>query len=467
LANQNANPTSSFLSLSRQMVSVQDAHKVNSKWTMLGANTVTYGLDSIGVGHTSDTVAAGFAYRATERLILRADQQGIIGGDPAQFRNTADHLSTALALEYKIAKDLAVVVSERVGWAGQNATSAGLRTMLDKSSSLYVQQRLEDSNATGRMVSSSVVGAESRYGADQKTRAYGEYQVDALNAGRMNRAVMGLGKKFEVAKGVNVDAGYERQQTFAAGGGNTARDALSLGGEWLRGDWWKITSRQEVRLDQGDANFGGVRKLQILTLNNGQVGITKEWTVFGRANYTRTQNQTTDTLEAEALEATLGAAYRPITHNWLNVITKVSHLIDMRPSTTGGGASERSVKDILSIEPIAQLPYRLEFSQKAAFRRVTEALADMTPENSSTLLLVSRLGWHVTDRIDLATEYRFLETFLTKDLQHGALLETAWRFAKALRVGAGYNFSHFTETNAGDIRSSNQGGFFMRLTGMY
>ncbi len=467
LANQSANASSSFLSLSQQIVSAQDAHKLNSKWTLLGANTVTYGLDSLGNGRTSDTVAAGAAYRATERLILRADQQGIMGGDPAQFRNAADHLSTAVALEYKIAKDLAVVVSERVGWAGQNATSAGLRTMLDKSSSLYVQQRLEDSNATGRMVSSSVVGAESRYGDDQKSRAYGEYQVDALNAGRMNRAVMGLGKRFEVSKGVHVDAGYERQQTFAAGAGNTSRDALSLGGEWLRGDWWKVTSRQEVRLDEGDANFGGVRKLQILTLNNGQVGITKEWTVFGRANYTRTQNQTTDTLEAEALEATMGAAYRPITHNWLNLITKISHLIDMRPSTDGTGTAEHSVKDILSIEPIAQLPYRLEFSQKAAIRRVTEAMADMTPENSSTLLLVSRLGWHVTDRIDIATEYRFLETLLTKDLQHGALLETAWRFAKTLRVGGGYNFTHFAETNAGDIRSSNQGGFFMRLTGMY
>ncbi len=467
LANQNANPTSSFLSLSQQTASVQDAHKLDAKWTLLGANTVAYGLDSLGTGRTSDTVAAGAAYRATDRLVLRADQQGIIGGDPTQFRNTADHLSTALGVEYKIAKDLAVVVSERLGWAGQNATSAGLRTMLDKSTSLYVQQRLEDSNATGHLVSSSVVGAESRYGDDQKTRAYGEYQVDALNDARMNRAVMGVGKRFEVAKGVNLDAGYERQQTFAAGGGNTSRDALSLGLEWLRAEKYKVTSRQEVRLDQGDPNFGGVRKLQILTLNNGQVGLSKEWTLFGRANYTRTQNQTTDTLEAEALEATLGAAFRPITHNWLNLITKVSHLIDQRPSTDGTGTTERSVKDILSIEPVAQLPLRFEFSQKAALRRVTEALADMTPENSSTLLLISRLGWHVTDRIDLATEYRFLETLLTKDLQHGALLEVAWRFAKALRVGGGYNFTHFTETNAGDIRTTDQGGFFMRMTGMY
>ena len=466
LGNQNNN-NNSLMNVSHQTITLQDSHKLDGRWTLLGANTVNYGLDAGGVGHTGDTVAGGAAYRATDHLTLRVDQQGILGGDPAQFRGTSDHLSTGLGVEYKIAKDLAVVVSERVGWGGQNATSAGLRTALDSASSVYVQERLEDSNATGRLVSSTVVGAESRYGQDEKSRAFGEYQVDALNAGRMNRAVMGFGRKFEIAKGISLDAGYERQQTFAAGGGNTSRDALSLGGEWVHGERWKATSRQEVRLDQGDPNFGGVRKLQVLTLNNGQISVTKEWTLFARANYTRTQNQTLDTMEAEALEATLGAAYRPIRHNWLNLITKISHLIDMRPSTDGTGTSEHSVKDILSIEPIAQLPFRLEFSQKAALRRVTEALADMTPENSSTLLLVSRLGWHVTDRIDLASEYRFLETMLTQDLQHGALLEAAWRFAKALRVGGGYNFTHFMETNTGDIRTSNQGGFFMRLTGMY
>ena len=467
LANQNTAANTSFQSLSQQMVSVQDTHKLTSRWTILGANTVSYGYNGLGTGYTSDTLAAGAAFRVTDKLTIRADQQGIVGGDSAQFRSDVDRVSTALGVEYKIAKDLAIVVNERVGWGGENATSAGLRTMLDKASSLYVQQRLEDTNATGRLVSSSVVGAESRYGDDQKSRAYGEYQVDALNAGRMNRAVMGLGKKFEVHKGLNLDAGYERQQTFAAGGGNTSRDALSLGAEWLKGDWWKVTSRQEVRVDQGDANFGGVRKWQILTLNNGTFGVTKEWTLFGRANYTRTQNQTADTLEAEALEATIGTAYRPIKHNWLNVIAKLSHLIDMRPSTDGSGTAERSVKDVISVEPVVQLPWRLEFSQKTAFRRVTEATMGLGPESSSTLLLVSRLGWHITDRIDLATEYRFLKVFLTGDLQHGALLEAAWRFTKMMRVGGGYNFSSFTETNTGDIRSINQGGFFMRMTGMY
>ena len=67
-------------------------------------------------------------------------------------------------------------------------------------------------------------------------------------------------------------------------------------------------------------------------------------------------------------------------NNWLNVIVKVSHLIDMRPSldtrlsVDGTSQAERSVKDVVSLEPIAQLPWRLEYAQKVAFRRVTEAM---------------------------------------------------------------------------------------------
>ena len=69
-----------------------------------------------------------------------------------------------------------------------------------------------------------------------------------------------------------------------------------------------------------------------------------------------------------------------------------------------------------------------------------------------------------------AAEYRFLKVGIGgqsgQNLEHGALLEAAWLVGKALRVGAGYNFSKFAETAAGDIER-NEGGFFLRMIGMY
>jgi uncharacterized repeat protein (TIGR01451 family) len=458
----------SFSAWNRHTVTLQDVYRATGRWSVLGGNTYAYGTAQDGSAVHSDTLLGGALFRATDKLTVRADQQVTLLGDPQQYRSEADHFATTVGLEYKLAKALAVQVQERMGWGGQNSTLAGLRTQLDESSSVYLQQRLEDTYQTGHLASATVVGAESRYGADKSMRAYGEYQIDAVSAGAMNRAIMGVGKRFALAPGFNLDAGYERQQTFSGASGETARDALSIGGEWLRSDVLKVTSRQEVRLDQGDLHLGGVRKVQFLSLNNAVVGVTKELTLFGRANWTVTDNQTTDTTEAEALEATLGGAFRPIHANWLNFVGKYTHLIEMRPLTQDASGNSRATKDILSLEPMAELPWRLQLSGKLAWRRATESLGDGPAVTSDLVLIATRLGFHAWQQIDLAAEYRFLETVLTGDLQHGALLEAAYVLKRTLRLGAGYNFSHFVETAVGDIQQkSDQGGFFLRLTGMY
>jgi len=363
-----------------------------------------------------------------------------------------------------------VVLNERIGWGGQNATMVGIRTQLDERSSLYLQQRLEDSYDTGRPVSATVLGAESRYGKDKTSRAWGEYQVDALNAGRMNRAIMGVGKRFQIAPGLNLDASYERSQTFSGPVGETARDALSVGGEWLRHRLWKLTSRQEVRVDRGDENYGGQRRLQIVSLNAITARATRSLTFFGRANYLRTENQTLERLEAETLQGTIGSAWRPAGSGWLNVIAKYTHLIEKRPAAADLGISEHSIKHIFSVEPIAELPWNLQWSHKVAVRRARERFGDVPEATVDTWLFVSRLGYHMSSMLDAAAEYRFLKVGIGgqngRNLEHGALVEAAWLVGKALRVGAGYNFSKFAETAAGDIER-NEGGFFLRMIGMY
>ena len=462
----------SFTPLKRQMASAQDSHRLG-RWTLLSSLGWMLAEDGFGDGRHSGTITGGAAYRLTPRLTLRGEQQFVGGGDPNQYRaehHYTDHFATVIGGEYKIAKSLSVVANERVGWGGQNATMAGLRTQLDERSSLYLQQRLEDSYDTGRPVSATVIGAESRYGSDKKSRAWGEYQVDALNAGRMNRAIMGVGKRFQLAPGFNLDASYERSQTFSGPVGETARDALSVGGEWLRSRMWKLSSRQEVRVDRGDENYGGQRRLQVVSLNAVTARATRSLTFFGRANYLRTENQTLERLEAETLQGTLGTAYRPISANWLNVVSKYTHLIEKRPAAAAVGISEHSVKHIFSVEPIAELPWNVQWSHKLALRRAREQFGDVPEATVDTWLFISRLGYHMTSLLDVAAEYRLLRVGVAdvddSNLEHGALVEAAWLVAKALRVGAGYNFSRFSETAAGDIER-NEGGFFLRMIGMY
>jgi hypothetical protein len=278
----------SFSAWNRHTVLVQDTHKLDARWAATGAAAWGWSLTGDDKTSQSATVSGGAVFRATDRLTLRGDQQVIAWGDPSLIRNWGDRMISSIGAEYKLDKTLALTLTERLGWAGQNSTAAGLRTWLDKDTAAYVQQRLEDTLQTGRPTSATVLGAETRYGKDQLSRAFAEYQVDALNSGAMNRATMGVGKRFLVTQGITLDAGYERQQVFSGPSGELGRDALSVGGEFLRSDWFKLTTRQEVRLDKSDPSSGGVRKLQVLSLNNGTIGLTRDLTLFGRANYLRT-----------------------------------------------------------------------------------------------------------------------------------------------------------------------------------
>jgi len=55
---------------------------------------------------------------------------------------------------------------------------------------------------------------------------------------------------------------------------------------------------------------------------------------------------------------------------------------------------------------------------------------------------------------------------LTKELEHGPLVELAWLPVKYLAVGVGYNFTQFGDDLLADPNSQTHGVFF-RLTGRY
>lgn len=455
----------SFTPLGRHMVTLQDLHRLSPQWNLLSSLAYAGADTSDGGLRHSVTFAEGAAYRFSDRLTLRGEQQLILGGDPSQLQTRAlDQLQSVVGLEWRIFDGLSLTIAERLGWGGQNATMAGLRTAIGKDTSLYVQQRLEDSYQTGRPLSATVIGAEQRYG--EGGRAFGEYQVDALNAGRMNRAILGLGKRFVLAPGLHVDASYERAQTFSGPTGATSRDAFSIGGEWLRAKHWKLSSRQEARVDQGDAALGGVRKLQLVSLNAVEVQATRALSLFGRGNLMRTTDQSRDEVEAETLQGTIGWAYRSPDNDWFQLIGRYSHLREQRPAAIDLGLSERSRKHIFAIEPIIETPWGFQWAHKLAFRRADETLADGPALQSDTWLGISRLGYHLSSRIDAAVEYRLLVTTASRALEHGALVEAAWIFAKTLRLGAGWNFTRFQENLQGDF-VRDEGGFFLRVLGMY
>jgi hypothetical protein len=370
-----------------------------------------------------------------------------------------------------------------------------------------------------KFTTTSVVGAEDRFGNNGAGRTYGEYQIESGMLGLQNRAILGLSHTFAPWRGLAFAGGYEHQQIF--GGhlpdgtptGNSQRDVFNVGFEVTRFRRLNLSTQAELRYDNGSGVLGlsptatsttvlspGVdtrpgfgegyyadrlitpgsqlmlgpaERWQVMTRGAASWAVSRDITLLGRVSFLRTYNRSDQRIEADALELGFGAALRPVEWDWLNVLFKYSHVLEMRPLSLTDNLARRRTYDVLSLMPVVELPWQLQLVEKIAYKRVEEEL-DLLPASAlhqviHTLLWINRINFHLTGRIDAGVEYRFLRLFLDgqgDQLRHGALVELGYWIHQYVRLGAGYNFSSFSDNEFAD-QDRDASGFFFRVVGRY
>ena len=184
-------------------------------------------------------------YRISDRVALFLEQRALMGRDLRRdtLRSIGDRFLTTLGVDIGLTKDTMLTLSERIRWSGEDATAIGLRTALSDRASMYVEQRLLHPRDGTRWIPATVVGSEERWG--DGGRSYGEYQTGSGQNGMFNRAVLGIGRRFELMDGFYGDIAFERLHTEVVDGSGTRRDAniMSLGGEYVGHSDIKVSSR--------------------------------------------------------------------------------------------------------------------------------------------------------------------------------------------------------------------------------
>jgi hypothetical protein len=481
-----------------------------------------------------DTVGVMVSYRIWKRLRLLLGQDAIVamtgtdsqlgtgayGLRPMDTGDWRDRLMTTVGVTFGLTKDLQIQAAESVRWSGDNATSIGLKTKFSKTASVYVRQIF--GNIDDRLSTTTVVGAEDRFGKKGGGKTYGEYQLQSGVLGARNRAILGLAHKWTPWRGISFTGGYEHQQVF--GGhlpdgtpvGDSQRDVVHVGVEYIRPRTLKLSTRAELRYDNGSgisgllpssSSSGGSKasainvdnrkglgrgyyadrittpgsqllltageRWQVVSRTAASWAATDDITLLGRVNFYNTVNRTTDRIEAQALELGVGAALRPVEWDWLNVLIKYTRIMELRPISFTDDLSRWRTYDVVSVMPILDLPWRFQLVEKFAYKRVHEEL-DLVPGETldtvvETLLWINRLNFHITGRLDAGVEYRFMQMMFEDQggqLRHGALIELGYWIHRFIRLGAGYNFSSFTDNEFSD-QSRDAKGFFFRVVGRY
>ncbi len=448
----------------RALTSAQYTNRTG-RFTIVGEATHAFESNRVNPDNINrGGVGALLKYQVTDRVGLFLSQQFQIGGDTIAYRSTLDGFVTGVGIDIDLGGDLGFTIGEQIRWSGEDALVLGFRSKLSGTASMYVQQRLMHSRDTGRWVPATVMGSEERWGEDGQGRSYGEYQLGAAGSGTFNRAVLGVGRRFQVAPGFHADVGFERSHSTVVDGKGLTRDAnaLSLGGEWVGSKSVKFTTRLEGRFEQSD-----FERFQIVALNRLAWDFGKGFSLLGRADVMVTQNRDLGLREAESMELSLGFAYRPMDDTF-TLLVKAGRVVAMRPiGVDPAEGSLRTTADVVAIEPIFELPWGFQLTPKFAYRHaVEEAEGTSEKTRSNTLLAALRAAFHLWRTLDVAAEYRFMKVDLAEQMEHGALAELAVNILGYARIGAGYNFSHFSD-DLFDVMTKNAHGFFVRVAGMY
>jgi hypothetical protein len=466
--------------------------------------------------HHTHVVAAGSQWRPAKWVDLGLRQEVLFGGDPNLMPGWNDHLITHGLARLHLTENLALTGTESLRWNGENQTSAGLQLKLSDTARVYANQRL--ALMGGGWSTTTVAGGENEL--TPNTRTYAEYQLQSAFSAEQSRGVVGLSSRWKLPFGFLLQGGYERVQTiggsapstsrgtlppgaftdgtfYAAPGangggsflyGDGSRDALSVGVEYRGIDKALASQRFELRYDNFNEDRGGTDRVWFLSMSNLQWAFTPELSVLARYNLGLANNLTYSSREAYFEEAVGGVAYRPITHDWFSLLSKISRRVEARPLSLSAGVFEDYTAHALALEPIVEMPVDVQLVSKVAFKHASQVIEAIGPDGVSdqllprgdayTLLTLGRVNWHVLRTlrryqvdfmpgdVDLGVEYRVLAGLTAGTTEHGPLVEAQVAPLPYFRLGVGFNFTQFSDNELARA-DENHYGFFMRAVGQY
>jgi uncharacterized repeat protein (TIGR03803 family) len=416
-------------------------------------------------------------YKLNDKVDLSLKQQ-------MNLKGPGDN-QTILGIESKINQRLSLRVKEAIGTEGA-ASSIGMVLSSDKTDSQDKPKSLLDSlflsgDYTKTIFNSGQVGDSISLGTelelDDKTDLHGSYSLAASGSeGGSQSFTFGSTRKLsdrlefsadrdyassdkesktsnifslsgDIDQRWSAQASYERGVVQNHDTTKSKRQAVSLGIGFIDKDnvtgktKLKSFSKVELRLDDGQEN-----ERQYLLRNKIEGKLNPETTLFAEANWSQSKNSTTDSTTANYKEFSLGAAYRPLKIDRINLLARYTYLDDNSP------ASQTDINDILkekshtlAIEAVYDLTDKWQLSEKLAYKMAEEMVSGFDFTDTETWLMVHRLNYNIDHNWQIGGEYRILGQEEAEDYKHGALIEVNRRIGDFVQLGVGYNFTKFND----------------------
>ncbi|MBI3314622.1 MAG: DUF11 domain-containing protein [Candidatus Omnitrophica bacterium] len=276
-----------------------------------------------------------------------------------------------------------------------------------------------------------------------------------------------FGLSGDVNDRVALQGSIEKGRVQNLDGTSTNRTAFTLGTGYVLKDVETAVERLtnstkiELRLDNGVEN-----KRQFVFYNALEGKLTDNLSASVKLQYDKTQNMTTGKTEARHKEIILGAAYRPVNFDRLNLITQYTYKENVSPSAQVNAATTdvtASRAQVLSGEAVYDVDENWQLAEKFALRINEEKVTGFEFNKTHTWLMIHRINYRVDRNWQLSGEYRRLTQEEAQDSKQGFLLEAARNINDNAQLGIGWNFTNFSDDLTALSYTSQ--GPFLRMTG--
>ncbi len=399
-----------------------------ARWSAYGF--VQESLKTTGNRDDNGRIGTGGSYRVTDRFKVNGEvSEGDLG---AAGRLGTEYLysdRTTLYLNYALENER----TDNGLRARKGNMASGFRTRYSDSASVYLEER---------------------------------YTHGDIPTGLMHSTGVDLAPTDRLHLGANVDFGTLTDNQTGAELERTAA-GVSVGYGF---DRLKIASAVEYRVDDSEQpDATSTRRTTWLLKNGLKYQLSPDWRLIGKLNYAHSESSQGQFYDGDFTEAVLGYAYRPVHHDRLNALFKYTYFYNVpaadQLTASGSGSTVIQRSHIGAVDVMYDVTPRWTVGGKYAYRQgeVSQDRVDREFFESRAHLVVLRADWHFLHRWDALLEGRMLDLPDAEDRLGGALVTIYRHIGNHVKVGAGYNFSKFSD-DLTDLDYDHQ-GLFINIIG--
>ncbi len=317
---------------------------------------------------------------------------------------------------------------------------------------------LRGTRLDGADLGAVVAGARRRY--SDVLSAYSENGYDMF--GKRRSLTQTYGVEYTPDKLWTVNGAVETGRIVDPNASDFDRKAVSASVGYRDGEVLSAVLRGEARLEDSEDNSRDRNSF----LLGGSLGmkLSEDWRLVAGLDALVSKSDQSAILDGDYVDGRLGFAYRPVEHDRLAILAKYQFLYDLpgpQQVTANGavlGPAQRS--HVLSADVTYDLNRYLTVGGKYGIRvgAVSTSRTSSDFVSSSAQLGILRADVKFVKDWDAMLEARMLGTGSTKTIKYGALAALYHHVGEHMKVGAGYNFSRFSD-DLTDLTHDDQGAF--------